>query len=103
MGHSTGLLSGGEAARLKIASCLMNANMKNGLLLLDEPTCGLHFSDIDNLISLLYEMIDSGNTVVAIEHNKRFLLAAEYTIVMGPGAGEKGGRVQEVIYADLHC
>ncbi|MDD6037795.1 MAG: TrmO family methyltransferase [bacterium] len=103
LGHSTGILSGGEAARLKIASCLMNANMKNSLFLLDEPTCGLHFSDIDNLITLLYEMIDSGNTVVAIEHNKRFLSAADYTIVMGPGAGENGGRVQEIIHADLHC
>ena len=93
LGHSTGALSGGEAARLKIASCLMNANMKNTLLLLDEPTCGLHFSDVDNLISLLYDMIDSGNTVVCIEHNKRFLEAADYTIAMGPGAGAEGGKI----------
>ena len=93
LGHSTGALSGGEAARLKIASCLMSANMKNSLFLLDEPTCGLHFSDIDHLIALLYEMIDAGNTVVAIEHNKRFLSAADHVITMGPGAGENGGRV----------
>ena len=93
LGHSTGALSGGEAARVKIASCLMSANMKNSLFLLDEPTCGLHFSDIDHLIALLYEMIDAENTVVAIEHNKRFLSAADHVITMGPGAGENGGRV----------
>lgn len=93
LGQSTGSLSGGEAARLKIASCLMNANMKNSLFLFDEPTCGLHFSDIDHLIALIYELVDAGNTVAAIEHNKRFLSAADYTITMGPGAGEKGGRV----------
>lgn len=93
LGQSTGILSGGEAARLKIASCLVDAKMNNVLFLLDEPTCGLHFSDIDNLISLLYEIIDMGNTVVAIEHNKRFLSAADYLITMGPGAGSKGGNV----------
>ena len=76
------MLSGGEAARLKIASCLMKANMKNSLFLLDEPTCGLHFSDVDNLILLLEEIIDLGNTVVVIEHNKRFLSAADYTITL---------------------
>lgn len=91
LGQSTCTLSGGEAVRLKIASCLMNANMKNSLFLLDEPTCGLHFSDIDNLIHLLFELIDAGNTVVCIEHNKRFLSAADYTITMGPGAGKRGG------------
>lgn len=93
LGQSTGILSGGEAARLKIASCLMDVNMKNTLFLLDEPTCGLHFSDIDNLINLLFEIIDLGNTVVCIEHNRRFLSAADYTITMGPGAGKLGGRV----------
>lgn len=93
LGQSTGTLSGGEAARLKIACCLMNAKMNNVLFLLDEPTCGLHFSDIDNLISLLYELVDAGNTVVAIEHNKRFLSAANYIITMGPGSGRSGGKV----------
>jgi len=82
LGQSTSMLSGGEAARLKIASCLMKANMKNSLFLLDEPTCGLHFSDVDNLILLLEEIIDLGNTVVVIEHNKRFLSAADYTITL---------------------
>ena len=93
LGQSTSTLSGGEAARLKIACCLMKAGMKNVLFLLDEPTCGLHFSDIDNLILLLYELVDSGNTVVAIEHNKRFLSAADYIITMGPGSGENGGKI----------
>ena len=83
LGHATNMLSGGEAARMKIASCLMNANMKNSLVLLDEPTCGLHFSDIDNLLSILYELIDAGNTVVAIEHNKQFIASADYVIDIG--------------------
>jgi len=99
LGQSTSTLSGGEAARLKIASSLMNANMKNSLFLLDEPTCGLHFSDIDNLINLLEEIIEAGNTVVAIEHNKRFLSAADVIITMGPGSGNKGGRIQNSIIA----
>ncbi|MDO5126398.1 MAG: ATP-binding cassette domain-containing protein [Eubacteriales bacterium] len=93
LGQSTGELSGGEAARVKMASCLMSADVKNTLFLLDEPTSGLHFSDIDHLIASLYELIDSGNTVVAIEHNKRFLSAADYTITLGPGAGDKGGYI----------
>lgn len=93
LSQSTQTLSGGEAARLKIACSLMKLNQKNTLFLLDEPTCGLHFSDIDHLIGLLYELIDVGNTVVAIEHNKRFLEAAQYTITCGPGAGEDGGRI----------
>ena len=93
LGANTQMLSGGEAARLKIAGCLMDARMKNTLFLFDEPTVGLHFSDIDNLISLLFELIDAGNTVVAIEHNKRFLSAADYTITLGPGAGALGGMV----------
>lgn len=80
LGHATNMLSGGEAARMKTAGCLMNANMKNTLFLFDEPTCGLHFSDIDNLLSILYELIDAGNTVVAIEHNKQFIASADYVI-----------------------
>lgn len=95
IGQSTSMLSGGEAARLKMASCLMNTRMDNSLFLLDEPTCGLHFSDIDNLIDLLEEIISLGNTVVAIEHNKRFLSAADYTIIVGPGAGRNGGKILE--------
>ena len=93
LGQGTGELSGGEAARLKIASCLMGKRVKNTLFLLDEPTCGLHYSDIDHLIALLRKIIDYGNTVVVIEHNKRFLAAADYLITMGPGAGAEGGRV----------
>ena len=96
LGQSTGTLSGGEAARLKIASCLMNAGMKKALFLLDEPTCGLHFSDIDNLVLLLDNIIQSGNTVVAIEHNRRFLSAADYTITLGPGSGKEGGKITEL-------
>lgn len=93
LGQGTATLSGGEATRLKIASCLMNASMTNSLFLLDEPTCGLHFSDIDNLIGLLDDIIKAGNTVVAIEHNKRFLSVADYTITVGPGAGKEGGKI----------
>lgn len=82
LGHGTNTLSGGEASRLKIANLVMNLNVKNTLFLLDEPTCGLHFSDIDNLLSIVSELIDSGNTVITIEHNRRYLAAADYTIDM---------------------
>jgi len=60
---------------------------------LDEPTTGLHFSDIENLLKLLDELIISGNTVVAIEHNKQFVEYCDWKIELGPGAGKDGGNV----------
>ena len=93
LGQQTSTLSGGEAARLKIACSLGAKKRKNALYLLDEPTCGLHFSDIDRLLSLVLELVEAGNTVIAIEHNARFLSAADRIVTMGPGSGHRGGRI----------
>ncbi len=91
LGQSTLSFSGGEASRINLGRQLME---KNGVLyLLDEPTTGLHFSDVEHLTSLIQKLIHSGNTVVAIEHNKDFLKQADWLIELGPGAGDAGGYV----------
>ncbi len=93
LGQGTSTLSGGEAARLKLASELITKNSSNILYLLDEPTNGLHFSDIDNLLKLINELISNGNTIIAIEHNKQFMSHCDWKIELGPGAGKHGGYV----------
>ena len=94
IGDTTSSLSGGEASRLKLAKELMKGKKKNTLYLLDEPTIGLHFSDIDNLLLVINELAKD-NTILAIEHNKQFLMNSDYYIELGPGAGILGG---EVVY-----
>lgn len=93
LGQGTATLSGGEAARLKLAKELITKKSGNVLYLLDEPTTGLHFSDIEHLLNLIDELVISGNTVVAIEHNKQFMIYCDYIIELGPGAGKDGGNV----------
>lgn len=93
LGQGTSTLSGGEASRLKLAKELITKKSDNVLYLLDEPTTGLHFSDIDNLLLLISELISNGNTVIAIEHNKQFMSCCDWKIELGPGAGKDGGRV----------
>ena len=93
LGQGTATLSGGEAARLKLAKELITRKNSNILYLLDEPTTGLHFSDIDNLMKLIDEMIRNGNTVIAIEHNRQFTIHCDWRIELGPGAGQEGGNV----------
>lgn len=93
MGQNTPSLSGGEASRLKLAKELMSTRKKKVLYLLDEPTTGLHFSDIDHLLALVSELIEDGNTVIAIEHNKQFIQNCDWVIELGPGAGKDGGEV----------
>lgn len=61
--------------------------------MLDEPTTGLHFSDIENLLILISELIQTGNTVIAIEHNKQFVKQCTWKIELGPGAGKQGGNI----------
>ncbi len=92
LGQKTATLSGGEASRLKLAKELL---VKKGqvLYLVDEPTTGLQFSDIDHLLRLMDELLAGGNTVVAIEHNKQFLQHCNWQIELGPGAGRAGGQV----------
>lgn len=95
LGQSASSLSGGEAQRMKLARQLKNPQ-SDGLFILDEPTRGLHWADVERLNRALREIVDQKNTVVVIEHHPLFLREADWHIVLGPGAGEDGGRV-------LHC
>ncbi len=93
LGQSSHTLSGGESQRLKIASELMDRKKKNLLYILDEPTTGLHVSEIELLIRLLQSLVDAGNTVIVIEHQLDVLKSADWLIEMGPGPGERGGEI----------
>ncbi len=93
IGQAATTLSGGEAQRIKLSRELIKKNMGRGLYILDEPTIGLHFSDVDKLLGAIYQLRESGNTVVIIEHNMDIINACDYIIDLGPGGGEDGGRV----------
>lgn len=90
IGQSHDTLSGGEAQRLKLAKQL---NKKGEIYILDEPTSGLHSYDIDNLMKLLNSLVDSGNTVLAIEHNLKFISQSDWLIDLGLYGGDKGGEI----------
>ena len=92
LGESTPALSGGEAQRLKLASEI--GRRQNGtVFVFDEPTIGLHPLDVRLLIGILQRLIDSGATVITIEHDLDLIRNADYVIDMGPGGGEAGGRI----------
>ena len=93
LGQSSITLSGGEAQRVKLASELTKTSSGQTLYLLDEPTTGLHFSDISKLLRVLNQLVDMGNTVLVIEHNLHVIKTADYIIDMGPGGGEHGGKI----------
>ncbi len=91
LGQSATTLSGGEAQRVKIASELYRPHTQKTMYLLDEPTIGLHFEDVKNLIHILQQLVERGNTVMVIEHNLDLIKCADYVIDIGPEGGEHGG------------
>lgn len=96
LGQSATTLSGGEAQRVKLAKELSRRSTGRTLYILDEPTTGLHADDINKLLKVLHKLADAGNTIVVIEHNLDVIKTADYIVDIGPGGGDKGGRVVAV-------
>ncbi|KAA3437605.1 excinuclease ABC subunit UvrA [Rufibacter hautae] len=93
LGQPATELSGGEAQRIKLATELQRLSRGNTLYVLDEPTTGLHPSDVDKLMAQLEKLVEAGNTVLVVEHTMRVAAASDWVIDIGPGAGEEGGQI----------
>ena len=105
LGQPATTLSGGEAQRVKLASELCKFATGQTFYILDEPTTGLHFADVEKLLHVLQQLVEKGNTVLVIEHNLEVVKNADYIIDLGPEGGDRGG---EVIFAGApeaisHC
>ncbi|MDR3294513.1 MAG: ATP-binding cassette domain-containing protein, partial [Clostridiales Family XIII bacterium] len=93
LGQPSTQLSGGEAQRIKLASELSKRSTGKTVYILDEPTTGLHFADVEKLISVLDRLVDSGNTVIVIEHNLDVIKRADHILDLGPEGGDRGGEI----------
>lgn len=96
LGQNAVTLSGGEAQRIKLSKELSKKDTGNTLYVLDEPTTGLHFADVDRLVKVLHHLTDMGNSVLVIEHNMDVMKNADYIIDMGPEGGNYGGKIVDI-------